>query len=241
MYFSHCITPLVSHIRGHLLQLILPHMVDHTFMAFPIPLQILWTPWTIFVPLVFPRSSLKTCINCHAWLLNLFSRIYVDMTLKPVYIRMCAKGQIVLDFSLMWSRVTCLLAFHMPWDRLNLTFHYPIEALYKEPFGYIEEGGIEEQENYSPLLLELILESASLCPLEHFVFFSSFPFLMSLLLRDGGLKWWRPRWRTPGIILGANFSLVGYFSMFFSQKRFTILHFLKPCFAQFWWGKIFSP
>ena len=40
----------------------------------------------------------------------------------------------------------------MPWDRLNLTFRYPIEALYKEPFGYIETGEIEEQENYSPLL-----------------------------------------------------------------------------------------
>ena len=36
-----------------------------------------------------------------------------------------------------------------------------------------------------------------------------------------------------GIILGANFSPVGYLSMFFSQKRFTILHFLKPCFTQF--------
>ena len=36
-----------------------------------------------------------------------------------------------------------------------------------------------------------------------------------------------------GIILGANFSPVGYFSMFFSQKRFAILHFLKPCFVQF--------
>ena len=41
MYFSHRMTPLTSHIRGHLLQLILPHMVDHTFMAFPIPLQTL--------------------------------------------------------------------------------------------------------------------------------------------------------------------------------------------------------
>ena len=39
---------------------------------------------------------------------------------------------------------------------------------------------------------------------------------------------------SAGIILGANFSPVGYFSMFFSQKRFAILHFLKPCFAQFW-------
>ena len=32
MYFGHHITPLTSHIRGHdLLQLILPHMVDHIF------------------------------------------------------------------------------------------------------------------------------------------------------------------------------------------------------------------
>ena len=43
----------------YMLQMILPHMVDHTFMDFPVPLQTLWTPWTIFVPLTFPRSSLK--------------------------------------------------------------------------------------------------------------------------------------------------------------------------------------
>ena len=36
--FGHRMTPLTSHIRGNLLQLILPHMVDHTFMTFPIPL-----------------------------------------------------------------------------------------------------------------------------------------------------------------------------------------------------------
>ena len=42
--------------------------------------------------------------------------------------------------------------------------------------------GIEEQENYSPLLPELILESASLCPLEHFVFFPSFPFACELAI-----------------------------------------------------------
>ena len=131
---------------------------------------------------MFPRSSLKICIIFHTWILNLFLRIYADMTLKPAYIGMCKKdkGQIVLDFSLMWIRVTCLLTFHMPWDHLDLTFHYPIEALYKEPFGYIEGGGIEEQENYSPLLSELILESASLCPLENFVFFWSFHFYCEL-------------------------------------------------------------
>ena len=76
----------------------------------------------------------------------------MDLTLKPVYIGMFAKGQIVLEFSLIWIRVTCLLAFHIPRDYSDLTFHYPIEALYKEPFGYIESGGIKEQENYSPLL-----------------------------------------------------------------------------------------
>ena len=37
MYFGHHVTPLTSHIRGHLLQLILPHMVDHTFYGFPCP------------------------------------------------------------------------------------------------------------------------------------------------------------------------------------------------------------
>ena len=68
-----------------------------------------------------------------------------DMTLKLVYIEMCAIGQIVLEFSLMWIRVTCLLAFHMPWDHLDLNFHYPIEALYKEPFGYIEEEELKSK------------------------------------------------------------------------------------------------
>ena len=138
MYFNHHVTPLISHIRGHLLQLILPHMVDHTFMVFPFPLQTLWTPWTIFVPLMFPISSRKTCKIFHTQLLIPISRIYTDLTLKPVYIKMCAKGQIFLEFSLMWIRFTYLMAFHMPQDRSNLTFHYPIEALYKEPFGYIE-------------------------------------------------------------------------------------------------------
>ena len=147
---------------------------------------------------MFPRSSLKTCKNCHTRLLLPFSCIYVGLTPKTAYIEMCAKGQIILEFSLMWIQFTCLLAFHMPWDRSNSTFHYPIEEIYKEkePFGYIEGGGIEEQENYSPLLSKLILESASLCPLEHFVFFPSLPLLMSFLSRDGKLKWWRPRWRT---------------------------------------------
>ena len=53
MYFSHHVTPMTSHIRRHMLQMILPHQVYLTFMAFLVPLQNLWTPWTIIVPLIF--------------------------------------------------------------------------------------------------------------------------------------------------------------------------------------------
>ena len=103
---------------------------------------------TFYVPNIIPK--------------NMHYLLY--MTFKPILVYICGfdpqthihqdvcKRPIVLDFSLMWIWVTCLLAFHMPWDRSNLTFHYPIEALYKEPFGYIERRRIEEQENYSPLL-----------------------------------------------------------------------------------------
>ena len=114
MYFGHHMTPLTSHIRGHLLQLILPHMVDHTFMAFPVPLQTLWTPWTNIVPFMFPISSLKTPIIYCTRLVIPFLRTYADIDIKPVYIRMCAKGQMILEFYLMWIQVTCLLTFHIP-------------------------------------------------------------------------------------------------------------------------------
>ena len=93
-------------------------------------LQTPQTPWTIFVPLMFPISSLKTCKICYTRLFNPFSRIYACLTPKNAYIGMCAKGQILLEFSLMWIRLTCLLAFHMPLDHSDSTFHYPIEELY---------------------------------------------------------------------------------------------------------------
>ena len=69
----------------------------------------------------------------------------MDITLKPVYIGMCVKGQIFWEFSLMWVQVTYLLSFHMARYCLDLTFHYPSEALYKEPFGYIEGGELKSK------------------------------------------------------------------------------------------------
>ena len=59
---------------------------------------------------MFPISSLKICLIWYTRLLNAFSRIYTDLTLKPAYIGMCTKGQMILEFSLMWIWVTCLLA-----------------------------------------------------------------------------------------------------------------------------------
>ena len=125
-----------------MLQLILPHMVDHTFMAFPFPLQTLLDPMDHFC--TFDVSNIIPK-NMHYFLYATFKPILMHMTLKPAYIGMCAKGQIVLEFSFMWIRITCLLSFHMPLDGSYLTLHYPIEVLYKEPFGYIEREELKSK------------------------------------------------------------------------------------------------
>ena len=141
---------------------------------------------------MFLWSSLKTCKSFHTWLLNPLSPIYAGLIPKTAYIRICAKGQILLEFSLTWIWVICLLAFHFHRYHLDLTFHYPIEALYKEPFGYIEEEELKRKKTIVHCCDSLrVLEFASLCPLEHFVLFPSLHLFVSLLSRDGGLKWWR--------------------------------------------------
>ena len=53
----------------------------------------------------------------------------------------------------------------MPRYRSNLSFHYPIEALYKEPLGYIEGEEWKSKKTIVHCCRSLfILESASLCP-----------------------------------------------------------------------------
>ena len=78
------------------------------------------------------------------------------------------KIQILLEFSLTWIRLTCL------WPSIFLEiariqpFITPLKIYIRNPLDTLKAWDNWEQRNYSPLLLELVLESASLCPLEHF-------------------------------------------------------------------------
>ena len=160
------------------------------FYGLPCPSTDSLDPMDYFCTFDVSNIIPKTLFIFHTWLLNPFSRIYVGLTPKIVYIGMCAKGQIFLEFSLMWIWVTCLLAFHMPWDHSYLTFHYPIEALYKEPFGYIEGEELKSKK----IILHcchnlLILDYASLCPLDNLVFFPSLPLLVRFLSIRSRSRW----------------------------------------------------
>ena len=66
---------------------------------------------------------------------------------------------------LIWFWISWFLAFHIPWDHLDSTLHYPFGVLYKESLGYIEEGELKIKETIAHCyFILLILESASLCP-----------------------------------------------------------------------------
>ena len=133
---------------------------------------------------MFPRSSLKTCLNWYTRLLNPFSRIYVGLTPKTAYIRMCAKGQILLEFSLRWIWLSCLLAFHMPWDRSDSTFHYPFKNLYKELFGTMKTyKRIESKETIVHCCRNLCLSLHPFVPWSTSVFFPTLPFSCELAIK----------------------------------------------------------
>ena len=132
---------------------------------------------------MFPRSSLKTCLNFHTRLLNPLSCIYAGFTSKNVYIGMCTKIQILLEFSLTWIRLTWLLAFHMPWYRSDSTFHYPFENIYKEIYGTLKAyERIESKETIVHCCQNLCLSLHPFVPWSTFVFFPSFPFASELAI-----------------------------------------------------------
>ena len=165
-------------------------------MAFHVPLKI-YEPHGLILSFDVPRSSLKNpCLLLYATFKPILvcTRNFWPQT--RVHRDVCIK-QNSFVFFLIWVQTTWLLAFQMPLECLDLTLHYPFGVLYKEPLGYIEEEELKSKETIVHCCLSwLYLSLHPFVPLEHFMFFPSFPFLVSLLSRDGGLRWWRPRWRT---------------------------------------------
>ena len=89
----------------------------------------------------------------------------IDMQILVIFLSLISHFPLVLK----WIWLTCLLAFHMPWDRSDSTLHCPIEELYKEPFGYIEgRWRIESKRTIVHCCPNLCLSLHPLCPLEHF-------------------------------------------------------------------------
>ena len=93
------------------------------------------------------------------------------------------KIQILLEFSLTWIRLTWLLAFPMPWDRSDLTVHYPFENLYKELHGTLKSyERIESKETIVHCCRNLCLILHPFVPWSTFVFFPSLPFACELAI-----------------------------------------------------------
>ena len=144
---------------------------------------------------MFPIPSLKTCEKYYTRLVNPLSCIYAASTSKTAYIRMCTKIQILLEFSLTWIWLTWFLAFHMPWDHSDLTFNYLFQKLYKELFDTLKAyERIESKETIVHCGWNLCLSLHPFVPWSTFVFSQAWILLVSLLSRDGGLRWWRPKW-----------------------------------------------
>ena len=73
------------------------------------------------------------------------------------------------------------LCLEITWIRPSIT---PLKSYIRNPLDTLKAWGIEEKSNYSPLLSELILESTSLCPLEHFCVLPNLSFCLWACYRE---------------------------------------------------------
>ena len=130
------------------------------------------------------RSSPKiTCLYLYTTFKAIITCICNFWTQTRVHQNVCIKTNIFGVF-LIESWINWFLAFHMPWERLNLTLHFLFGVLYIDPLGYIEGGENWDQGNYSPLLPRLLcLSLHPFVPLEHIVLlFPTLHFLCNLLI-----------------------------------------------------------
>ena len=93
---------------------------------------------------MFPISSLKTLIF-YTQLLNPFSCIHADITLKPMYIRMCAKGQ------MFWSFPWCGSDSLVSWPSICLeiarirSFITPLKSYIRNPLDTLKEEELKSK------------------------------------------------------------------------------------------------
>ena len=96
---------------------------------------------------------------------------------------MCTKSKSFWSFPWQWIWLTWLLAFHIPWDCSNSTFHYPFENLYKELYGTLKAyERIKSKETIVHCCQNLCLSLHPFVPWSTFVFFPSFPFACELTI-----------------------------------------------------------
>ena len=117
----------------------------------------LFGPHGLILYFYVPRSSPKiTCLYLYVTFKAILACKHILWPQTCIHRDVCIKTNIFGVF-LIWIRIYCLLAFHVPWECSYSTIHYLFGVLYKEPLGYIKGGEIEEQVKYSPLLIQLCL------------------------------------------------------------------------------------
>ena len=115
----------------------------------------LFRPHGLILYFDVPRKSPKnTCLCVYSTFKDILTCICIFWAKTHVYQEMCINPKVFRFFPID-SWITWLLAFHILWERLDLTLHCIFGVLYIDPLGYIEGGQIGEQGNYSPLLLHI--------------------------------------------------------------------------------------
>ena len=115
------------------LQLILPHQVDHTHLWPSQYLCRLLGPHGLILYFDVPRSSLKnTCLLLYVTFKSILTCTREFWPQTRIHQDVCI-SQNIFGVFLIWVRLNWLLAFQIPWECLDLTLHYLFGVLYKEP------------------------------------------------------------------------------------------------------------
>ena len=174
--------PLWPHTLGGICYSSFYHTWLITYLWPSLSLCRLFRPHGLILSFDVPRSSLKNpCLLLYVAFKPILACTRNFYPQTRVHRDVCISLNIYGIF-LIWVRRSWLLAFHMPWAHSNSTLHYPFGVLYKEPLGYIEEELKSKETMVHCCLSLLILEFASLCPLDHFDFFPIFPLSCDLTI-----------------------------------------------------------